>query len=308
MTEIALTLRPLTAVDLAEVVAIDRVLSGHGREDFFARRLAQATRAPAAFAAFAAARDDALAGFVLARIYDGEFGADRREAALDAIGIAGPPGQGIGRALLARLVAHLAAHGVRVLATEVDWTNPRLPPFFARNGFALAPRLVLARAGTPPAETEDAPARDRIPVRSMTPADFDAIAAIDRRITGRDRHRYLARKCAEAMEESAIRVSLVVESDGAPAGYVMARVDFGEFGHPEAEAVMDTIGVDPRRSHQGLARALLSQLLMNLAGLRVETLRTEVAWNQFGLLAFLDRMGFAPHRRLALIRPISRPS
>lgn len=308
MTETALTLRPLTAADLPEVVAIDRVLSGRGREDFFARRLTQATRAPAAFAAFAAARGEALAGFVLARIYDGEFGADRREAALDAIGIAGPPGQGIGRALLARLAAHLAAQGVRVLATEVDWTDPRLPPFFARNGFALAPRLVLARAGSPPAETEDAPARDRIPVRSMTRADFDAIAAIDRRITRRDRQRYLARKCDEAMEESAIRISLVAECDGAPAGYVMARVDFGEFGHPEAEAVMDTIGVDPRRSHQGLARALLSQLLMNLAGLRVEALRTEVAWNQFGLLAFLDRMGFAPHRRLALIRGISPPS
>lgn len=308
MTETALTLRPLTAADLPEVVAIDRVLSGRGREDFFARWLAQATRAPAAFAAFAATSGEALAGFVLARIYDGEFGADRREAALDAIGIAGPPGQGIGRALLARLAAHLAAQGVRVLATEVDWTDLRLLPFFARNGFALAPRLVVARAGAPPAETEDAPARDRIPVRSMSRADFDAIAAIDRRITRRDRQRYLARKCDEAMEESAIRVSLVAECDGAPAGYVRARVDFGEFGHPEAEAVMDTIGVDPRRSHQGLARALLSQLLMNLAGLRVETLRTEVAWNQFGLLAFLDRMGFAPHRRLALIRGISPPS
>ncbi len=46
------------------------------------------------------------------------------------------------------------------------------------------------------------------------------------------------------------RPTLAPEVDGAPAGFVMARVDFGEFGRPEPAAVIDTIGVDP--GHGGL--------------------------------------------------------
>jgi ribosomal protein S18 acetylase RimI-like enzyme len=147
-------------------------------------------------------------------------------------------------------------------------------------------------------------ARDRIPIRSMIAEDLAAIVGIDKQITGRGRQAYYKRKLAEAMEESAVRVSLVAEIDHKVAGFVMARVDFGEFGHTEAEAVLDTIGIDPSCGHKRVATALLSQLVTNLAGLRVERLRTEVGWNHFGLLSFLDRMGFRPHTRLALRRAI----
>ena len=86
--------------------------------------------------------------------------------------------------------------------------------------------------------------RDRIPIRSMSEADLDNIVAIDRRATGRDRTAYYRRKMREALRESGVRVSLVAELDGHPVGYIMARVDFGEFGQTDAEAVVDTIGVD----------------------------------------------------------------
>jgi ribosomal protein S18 acetylase RimI-like enzyme len=135
-------------------------------------------------------------------------------------------------------------------------------------------------------------ARDRIPIRSMIAEDLAAIVGIDKQITGRGRQAYYKRKLAEAMEESAVRVSLVAEIDHKVAGFVMARVDFGEFG------------IDPSCGHKRVATALLSQLVTNLAGLRVERLRTEVGWNHFGLLSFLDRMGFRPHTRLALRRAI----
>lgn len=152
----------------------------------------------------------------------------------------------------------------------------------------------------PSADDFESLARDRVPIRSMSAGDLAAILRIDKHITGRDRRNYFKRKLSEAMAESAVRVSLVAELDGRVAGFIMARVDFGEFGHAEPEAVMDTIGVDPSDGHKGVATALLSQLMTNLAGLRVERLRTEVDWNHFGLLSFLDRMGFRPHRRLAL--------
>lgn len=143
------------------------------------------------------------------------------------------------------------------------------------------------------------PARDRIPVRSLRESDLKALIAIDRRITGRDRSGYFERKLSEALHESDVRVSLVAEADGRPVGFIMARVDLGEFGRIEAAAVMDTIGVDPDYAGHGVGRALLSQLLANLATLRVDKILTEVDWADRELMAYLDRCGFRPSGRLS---------
>ena len=143
-------------------------------------------------------------------------------------------------------------------------------------------------------------ARDRIPVRAMKETDLRKLVDIDRRITGRDRRDYFDRKLEEALYESDVRVSLVAELDGVPVGFVMARVDFGEFGQVEASAVLDTIGVDPDYRNRGIGRALLSQLFMNLMTLRVEGVRTVVGWSDQQLITFLERCGFAPSQRLCL--------
>jgi len=147
-------------------------------------------------------------------------------------------------------------------------------------------------------------ARDRIPVRSMTEHDLRALVAIDKRITGRDRAAYFQRKLADALTESDVRVSLVAELDGGPVGFIMARVDLGEFGRVETTAVIDTIGVDPDYQNRGVGRALLSQLLTNLGTLRVEKVRTEVDWQEHDLIAYLDRNGFLPAQQLCFDQPL----
>jgi ribosomal protein S18 acetylase RimI-like enzyme len=150
-----------------------------------------------------------------------------------------------------------------------------------------------------PAAPDFAPlARDRIPVRTMRDGDLRALIAIDRRITGRDRSVYFRRKLTEALHESDVRVSLVAERDGVPIGFIMARVDFGEFGRFESTAVMDTIGVHPDYRDQGVGHALLSQLLINLMTLRVDRIRTEINWHDRELLGFLDHCGFYPSQQL----------
>jgi GNAT superfamily N-acetyltransferase len=148
-------------------------------------------------------------------------------------------------------------------------------------------------------------ARDRIPVRAMNENDLDALTRIDERITGRRRHDYFQRKLAEALHQSDVRVSLVADWQGTPAGFIMARVDFGAFGRIEPIAVLDTIGVDPDQRGRGVARALLSQLLINLATLRVERIRTELGWNEHDLLQFLDACGFRPAQTLCLQHAIA---
>jgi ribosomal protein S18 acetylase RimI-like enzyme len=147
-------------------------------------------------------------------------------------------------------------------------------------------------------------ARDKIPVRSMAEGDLRVLVAIDRRITGRDRAAYFQRKLADALTESDVRVSLVAELDGVPVGFIMARVDLGEFGRVETTAVIDTLGVDPDYQNRGVGRALVSQLLSNLGTLRVETVRTEVDWRDRDLLGYLDRSGFLPSQQLCFDQPL----
>lgn len=147
-------------------------------------------------------------------------------------------------------------------------------------------------------------ARDRIPVRSMAEGDLRALVAIDRRNTGSDRTAYFKRKLADALTESDVRVSLVAELDSVPVGFIMARVDLGEFGHVETTAVIDTIGVDPDYQNRGVGRALLTQLLVNLGTLRVEKVRTEVDWRDRDLLAYLDHSGFLPSQQLCFDQPL----
>ena len=148
-------------------------------------------------------------------------------------------------------------------------------------------------------------ARDEIPVRAMKESDLPVIVAIDRKIVGRDRLEYFKEKVQEALFESGVRVSLVAERDGRPVGFVMARVDLGEFGRFEPNAVLDTIGVDPDYRNQGVGRALLSQLLANLCTLRIERVRTEIDWRNVELLTFLDHCGFVPSQELCFDRAIA---
>jgi ribosomal protein S18 acetylase RimI-like enzyme len=142
---------------------------------------------------------------------------------------------------------------------------------------------------------------DRIPVRSMKKSDLEAIIRIDRKLSGGERRSYYQRKAHEVLEESGVRVSLVAELDDHPVGFIMARVDFGAFGHTMKEAVMDAIGVDPGYQGQGVGQALMSQLVTNLAVLRVETVRTEVSWDDTDLISYFAQAGFLPAQRVKLM-------
>lgn len=158
----------------------------------------------------------------------------------------------------------------------------------------------------PSGDDVEALSRDPIPVRSMTDADLPAIIGVDRKITGRDRSPYYRRKLAEMLRESGVRVSLVAEVGGQFAGFVMARVDYGEFGRTANTAVVDTIGVAPAFAHQGVGDALLSQLMLNLRSLGVEKVYTRVEWDRFDLLAFLQKAGFRLSQRLCFAAPLDR--
>ncbi|MGK2906478.1 MAG: GNAT family N-acetyltransferase, partial [Desulfuromonadales bacterium] len=97
---------------------------------------------------------------------------------------------------------------------------------------------------------------------------------------------------------------LVAQKKDLVAGFIMARLDYGEFGKPIQTAVIDTIGVHPAEQGTGVGQALLAQLLINLSTLQVESLRTQIQWNQAGLHKFLQSCGFTPSQRLVLNKNI----
>lgn len=143
---------------------------------------------------------------------------------------------------------------------------------------------------------------DAVLVRDLRESDAGAIVKIDRASTGRLRDEYYRAKVKAALAEPMLRTSLVAEIDGHPAGFLLAKVFYGEFGHAEPVAVIDSVGVDPKMRGRHVGQALMRQLTMNLTALRVERIETQVDWDQFDLLAFLAKNGFRPAARLCLER------
>jgi len=325
--------RPLAAGDLDAVVAIDAAISGRSRRSYFERRLAMALRQPKLNAQFAIDQDGKLAGYVLGRVLEGEFGRIEAALRLEVIGVRPEArGRGIGLGLEQALEDGARRRGLKEMRTSASWRDHQMLQFLDTAGYRLGSNQVidcplaeaqLGSSGEEPVDIEqrerpadrndygaEAPnsfehlARDLAEVSSLAEADLEAVTRIDRRLTGHDRAAYMRRKLEEALSESAIRISLVAHKDGTAAGYLMAAADYGDFGRAEPVAVIDTIGVDPNFSHAGVGRALLSQLFVNLGALRVERVESVVAKEHFDLLGFFYRAGFGPSQRLAFVKKL----
>ncbi|MGC2520254.1 MAG: GNAT family N-acetyltransferase, partial [Burkholderiales bacterium] len=296
-------LRRLAQRDLDAVVGIDAALMERSRRDYFKRRLDAALREPSLHLQFALEQGPGLAGYVLARRLEGEFGRVEPAFRLEIIGVTpGAQRRGIGSKLLEALESEAKRQGIRELRTQAAWRNHGMLRFLDHAGFELGRNQVIdcvVHGGrivegeeeripapehhrttaeldysAPAANDYETLARDRADVRSLASGDVGNIVRIDHRITGRDRTAYITRLVGEALNDSAIRVSLAAYRDGSVSGYIMAKVDFGDFGRTEPVAVIDTIGVDPGFAGTGIGTALLSQLFVNLEALHVERVET----------------------------------
>lgn len=141
-------------------------------------------------------------------------------------------------------------------------------------------------------------------IRTLRDSDLPRLIAMDSAILGHKRSLYLEHKLKRALKETDVCVSVGAEFDGTLVGALMLAVHFGEFGVMEPVAVLDTVLVDPHYAGLGIASAMLDQVLINLSGLRIAKLRTEVAWNEHDLIAFFDKSGFKPMPMLVLEREI----
>lgn len=141
---------------------------------------------------------------------------------------------------------------------------------------------------------------DQVVVRNLRPEDLEAVIALDARHVGRRRDEYFKTKLQQNLAETGIKVSLAAEVEGIFAGFLLARVYYGEFGAPEPVAVLDTIGVHPDFRRRGVGMMLVRQLGLNLKGLNVSRLQTEVSWDEIDLLRFFHSQDFRPAERFCL--------
>lgn len=148
---------------------------------------------------------------------------------------------------------------------------------------------------------------ERVVVRGLRPEDLEAVIGLDARNTGRRRDEYFRMKLQQNLVESGIKISLAADLDGSLVGFLLARVHYGEFGRMEPAAVLDTIDVHPDFRGVGIGGALLRQLRLNLKGLRVPRLQTEVSWDPPELLTFFHHEGFRPAPRFCLDLDLEEP-
>ena len=139
-----IVVRRLLPVDLEAVVRLDAKVTGRTRSEYFKLKLKENLADTGIKVSLAAELEDIFVGYLLARVYYGEFGMMEPAAVLDSLGVH-PDFQhrGAGSALIRQLRTDLRALGVGRLQTEVSWEDSGVLGFFKHEGFRPAPRLCL---------------------------------------------------------------------------------------------------------------------------------------------------------------------
>ena len=148
MNESTIKIRLMKADDFDAVVGIDEKVLKASRPEYYELKFEMLFKSkdylPASLVA--EKEDGTLVGFVMGRIYMGEYGIFHGEATLDTIGV-DPSIQhrGIGEQLINEFMDHLRDVGVQKINTLVDWNDSKLINFFSANQFSPSKTINLER-------------------------------------------------------------------------------------------------------------------------------------------------------------------
>jgi ribosomal protein S18 acetylase RimI-like enzyme len=138
--------RAMEPADLADIVRIDRSITGRDRHDYMRQKHSEAMHDSAIRVSLTARLDGIIVGFVMARADLGDFGRTEPVAVVDTIGVdAGYSRRGIGHALLSQLFANLGALRIEQVETTVAPHDLALLGFLYSAGFAPSQRLSFMR-------------------------------------------------------------------------------------------------------------------------------------------------------------------
>jgi GNAT superfamily N-acetyltransferase len=146
---------------------------------------------------------------------------------------------------------------------------------------------------------------DGTQVRALEPGDFDAIVAIDEKLTGQTRKEYWHTR----FDIAALRppwMSSVAERDGRVVGFLFGWVGESEFGIAGPTGWIDLIGVDPAYRGRGVGRALVERFIDGGRELRaIRKVATLIDLAQADVREFFVRHGFAHGPMVQLERSLT---
>lgn len=290
--------RLMAPSDLPAVVAIDKKHSGRDRSAFLREKFDACISDPGINTSLIAESDGIPVGCLFGRLFFGEFGIPSTRAVLDTIGV--HPAfahKGVGHALIGQYAKNLRGLRVRAIDTLVDWQRAGLIDFFRSVGFRPSRSIDLEWDTVRYRFTSPA---SGIRVHRAQESDLPLAVAIGAESGMPAQATYFARKLASAQANPDKNLFVVAVDGKVVQGIMLGSLFRGEFGIDETRGVIDILAVKEAFQHQGVASAIVFNLLERVRHLNVSKMETLVRWNNWPLLRFFDYVGFRPSTRLSL--------
>ena len=294
----AIQMRRLEESDLLAMIRIDSENYDHPRESFLREKLEACIKEPGINVSLAAEMDGVVVGFLLGKLFFGEFGIPAQRAVLEVVGVRpNMARKGIGRLLLEQFGRNMVGLRVEAIDTLVGLERPDLLAFFQSAGFkpSRAVDLVWNMERFP---FKGAGGGNR--VRDAEAEDIESIAAIDKEYAFESRSQFFQNRLRSAKKFPARNLFIVAECEGSVCGYMLGSLYRGEFGIDLTRGVIDTFGVRENARHQGVASVLMENALERLNRLQVTHMETLCRWNDWEVLRFFEYVGFRPSSRVNL--------
>lgn len=142
---VQVSVRMIRKNDLDSVVAIDKLITGQERREYYQRKLEQAVdNRHNVNASLAAEVDGKVVGFMMGDVFFGEYGIPDASATVDTVGVH-PDFQkhGVASDLMDQFLMNMKAANVKKVYTLVNWSDFALESFFSRHKFQPSKRISL---------------------------------------------------------------------------------------------------------------------------------------------------------------------
>jgi GNAT superfamily N-acetyltransferase len=134
---------------------------------------------------------------------------------------------------------------------------------------------------------------EKFDARPLVAGDLERVIEIDCEYTGRRRDGFYRKRLEAALAEPRNFVYLGCESNAVLQGFLLARLQEGEYGTEKPSASLDAIGVDSAAATKGMGRSLLEALDRILRHKGIQAIHTQADWRNLSMLQFFAGTGFS---------------
>jgi GNAT superfamily N-acetyltransferase len=131
---------------------------------------------------------------------------------------------------------------------------------------------------------------------------LDTIVELDSATNGSHRRDFFIKRFEAQDKHPEAFISIGAVEAGKMVGFVFCHLLQGEFGGDELIAVLDAMAVEPGSQGHGVGHELMQQLIDGVRRRGGKDLRTQVGWDQPGVIDFFSNTGFSMAPRLILER------